>query len=262
MFIDSHCHLNFPAFTADLMAVLERAGRAGVRRMLVPGTDLASSRRALELARQYPEIYAAVGVHPNSVARFGEPLLAELRALARHHRVVAIGEIGLDLYWKAVPLAEQEAAFRAQLQLAVELDLPVLIHNRDAHEQIRAILSDAPRPRGVVLHAYAGDAALTEWAVGSGFYLSIGGPLTYKKNTELGELFAALPLEQILLETDAPYLPPQAHRGQRNEPAYLRAVAEKLAGLRRLPLEKIAQTTSANVARLLGQNFVPADRRR
>lgn len=258
MLIDTHCHLNFPAFTPDLPAVLERARQAGIKRLLVPGADLPTSRQAVELARRHPEVYAAVGVHPNSVAGFDAQTLRELRELARYHRVVAIGEIGIDLYWQTVPLAEQVAALRAQVQLAAELDLPVLIHDREAHEPVQTVLSELRPPRGGVLHAFSGDQALAEWAQTAGFYLGLGGPLTYKKNAALRAVFTAVPLERILLETDAPYLPPQMQRGQRNEPAYLRAVAEKLAELRQAPLETIAQVTSANAVNLLGQNFVPA----
>ena len=227
-----------------------RARAAGVARVLIPGIEVEGSGRALSLAEQYPEMRVAVGVHPNSSQSFGERELGDLRELAQHPRVDAIGEIGLDLYWKDVPLAQQQAAFRAQLRLAADLGKPVIIHDRDAHAEVMDILrTDAP-PAGVVLHSFSGDAAMMDEAMRLGFYLGVDGPLTYKKNNGLRALFAAAPLDKILIETDAPYLTPQPRRGTRNEPAYVRWVAEQLAEVRGLTLEEVAQATTANAARL------------
>jgi len=229
---------------------MQRAREAGVGRLLVPATDLETSRRAVQLAEAYADIYAAVGVHPNSTGGFGMKELAELKELARSPKVVGIGEIGIDLYWKTAPLAEQQAAFQAQIELANELGKPVIVHDRDAHAEVLETLREA-RPRsGAVLHSFSGDRAMAEAAVGLGFYLGVDGPITYKKNDALREIFAAVPLDRILIETDAPYLTPQARRGQRNEPAYVRYVAEKLAEIRGLTLDEIAQATTANAARL------------
>jgi TatD DNase family protein len=237
-------------FDADREAVLERAREAGVGRILVPGTDLTTSRRAVALAEKYSEVRAAVGVHPNAAQGFGENDLRELRQLARQPKVDAIGEIGIDLYWKTAPLAQQQAAFRAQLELAAELEKPVIIHDRNAHAQVMDILRDRPPPAGTVLHSFSGDLALAGAAVDNGFYLGVDGPLTYKKNDALRAIFAAAPLDRILIETDAPYLTPQARRGERNEPAFVRYVAEKLADVRGMMLEEVAQATTANAARL------------
>ncbi len=231
---------------------MQRAREAGVGRILVPATDLETSRRAARLAERHADIYAAVGVHPNSTGGFGagSQELGELRELARSPKVVGIGEIGIDLYWKTAPLAEQKAAFRAQIELANKLGKPVIVHDRDAHAEVLETLREA-RPRsGAVLHSFSGDRAMAEAAVGLGFYLGVDGPLTYKKNDALREIFAAVPLDRILIETDAPYLTPQARRGQRNEPAYVRYVAEKLAEIRGLTLDEVAQATTANAARL------------
>jgi len=216
----------------------------------VPGADLPTSRRAVALAEQYPGVWAAVGVHPNDAAGFGEGDLAELRRLAAHPRVAAIGEIGLDLYWKTLPLEQQQAAFIAQLELAAEAGKPVIVHDREAHAAVMETLRAHRPPAGGVLHAFSGDSALAGAAVADGLYLGVDGPLTYKNSQALRAIFAAVPLERILIETDAPYLTPQPHRGRRNEPAYVRYVAEKLAEVRQMTLEEVAQATSANAARL------------
>jgi TatD DNase family protein len=247
---DTHCHLDYAQFDADRAAVVERARAAGVGRVLVPGTDLASSRRAVALADDFPEVRAAVGIHPASTGDFTHETTAALRDLAQHPKVDAVGEIGIDLYWKIVPLITQQRALAAQLDLANSLGKPVIIHDRDAHPEVMTALRAASCEAGVVLHAFSGGADMAGEALEAGYYLGVDGPLTYKKNEALRSIFAAAPLERILLETDAPYLPPQAWRGQRNEPAYVRAVAAKLAEIRGQPLEEVAAATSANAARL------------
>jgi TatD DNase family protein len=249
---DTHCHLDYGQFDADREAVVERARAADVRRILVPGTDLASSRRAVALAEAYPEVRAAVGVHPTNTADFDLQSLAELRELAAHPKVDAIGEIGIDLYWKIVPLITQQQALADQLELAESLGKPVIIHDREAHAEVMAALKDAAPAAGVVLHSFSGEAEMAQAAIEAGYYLGVDGPLTYKKNEALRAIFAAVPLERILIETDSPYLTPQAWRGQRNEPAYVRAVADKLAEITGRPLEEVAAATSANAARLFG----------
>lgn len=247
---DTHCHLDFSDFDADREAVLERAQAAGVGRLLIPGVEVENSRQALELAEKHPKIYVAIGLHPNSVALFTPALLAEIRTLANHPKVVGIGEIGIDLYWRKISRTEQEAVFRAQLELADELGKPVIVHNREAHAEVMAVLRERRPAAGCVLHAFSGDAAMAEEAVRLGFFLGVDGPLTYKKNEALRALFAAVPLENILIETDAPYLTPQAYRGKRNEPAYVRYVAEKLAEIRQVSLETVAEATTRNADRL------------
>ncbi len=248
--VDTHCHLDFEQFDADREEVLAAALNNGIVRVLIPAVDLATSRRAIALAEQFPAVRAAVGVHPTSTAGFSNETLAELRDLAQHPQVDAVGEIGIDLYWKTVTLTEQVHAFRAQLALAQALDRPVIIHDREAHASVLAELSAAAPSAGVVLHAFSGDQAMAETALAAGYYLGVDGPLTYKKNDALRAIFAAAPAERILIETDAPYLTPQARRGQRNEPAYVRFVADKLAEIRGQPLAEIAAQTTDNAARL------------
>jgi TatD DNase family protein len=248
--VDTHCHLDLSAFDADRDAVLARAHAAGVGRIVIPGIDLDGSRRAVDLAEAHAELFAAVGVHPNSTAGFGPQALEALRQLAHSAKVVAIGEIGIDLYWKSVPLEDQRRAFRAQIDLASELEKPVLVHDREAHTEVMEALREARHRSGVVLHAFSGDQAMAKAAVEAGYSLGVDGPLTYKKSDGLRAIFAAAPLDHILIETDAPYLAPQARRGQRNEPAYVREVAEKLAEIRGLTVDEIARATTANAARL------------
>ena len=250
VWVDTHCHLNLEHFAADVGEVIARALEAGVTQMIVPGTDVATSRRAVALAEQYPGVWAAVGVHPSEAAGFGAEALAEVRRLVAHPRVVAIGEIGLDLYWKTVPLEQQQVAFVAQVQLAAESGKPVIVHDREAHAEVLEVLRNHRPPAGGVLHAFSGDEAMAEAAVAEGWYLGVDGPLTYKNSRALQAIFVAAPLERILLETDAPYLTPHPHRGRRNEPAYVRYVGEKLAEIRQVKAEEAARATTENAAHL------------
>jgi TatD DNase family protein len=248
--VDTHCHLDQQEFDADRDQVLQRAREAGVGCVLVPAVDLESSRRAVALAEQHAELRAAVGVHPNRAGDFDAETLAELRDLAQHPKVDAIGEIGIDLYRQSVTLDKQRQAFQAQLELAGEMARPAIIHDRDAHAEVLAGLSQSAPSAGVVLHSFSGDAAMAEQAVAAGYYLGVDGPLTYKKNETLRAIFREAPLERILIETDAPYLTPQARRGRRNEPAFVAYVAQKLAEVRAATLESVTAATTTNAARL------------
>lgn len=235
-----------------------RAADAGVDRIIVPAIDLSNVRAVLALAERFDGVFAAVGVHPNSAAGWQDDWLEEIRSFARHRKVVAIGEIGLDYYWDKTPPAIQRRALSVQLALAAELALPVIIHNREAGADViehlaASALAGSQRPG--VLHSFSGDWGLAEAALEMGFYLGFTGPLTYKKADQLREIAARVPLERILIETDAPYLTPQPFRGRRNEPGYVRLVAERLAELRGLSLEEIARITTANAERLF--NLLP-----
>lgn len=250
LLIDTHAHLHLDAFVGDRAAVLERAAAAGVARIVEIGYDLASSRAALDLATRHPSIFAVIGVQPNHVHTAPRDWLAQVYALAHEQRVAAIGEIGLDYYWNAAPPAQQEEFFRAQLELARELDLPVVIHSRDAHADTLRILRDAARGQPGVMHSFSGDWEYAAACLEVGFYLSFSGPLTFKKATDLHEVARRAPLDRLLIETDCPFLSPHPHRGQRNEPAYVRLVAEQLAALRGLSLNEVAAATWDNAARL------------
>jgi TatD DNase family protein len=257
--VDTHCHLTLAEFDLDRAAVLGRAAQAGLEAMLIPAIDLKSSREAVALAEQHASLYAAVGVHPHAAADWSETSRLELRALARSSRVVAIGEIGLDYYRDRTPRPMQRAALEAQLELAAELGLPVILHSREATEAVLQSLRPwalslcAPlHGRCGVLHAFQGDLQAAQCAAESGLYLGIGGPLTYPSASGLRDVLAQAPAERLLLETDAPYLPPQGHRGQRNEPSYLPLVAAQLASVRGWEPAEAARRTTANAARLFG----------
>ena len=256
MLTDSHVHLNRSEFAGDVQDVLRRAADAGVTRFLNVGYDLVSSEQSLALAASDPRIFATVGVHPHDASQLaspagditaaGEKLLTRLRILAGQPRVVAIGEIGLDFYRDLSPRPAQRAALTAQLALACQLDLPVVLHIRDAYPETLALVESAGAPpAGGVLHAFQGDRQNLDWAVAHGFRIGIGGPVTYR-NSRLPDLLAHCPLESLLLETDAPWLPPEPHRGRRNEPAYLRLTASQVAELYGCPLKDLARRTTNN----------------
>ncbi len=261
MLIDSHCHLDLEQFDVDRQAVVERARAAGIRMIVNPGIDLEQCRKAIELAETLPELYVGIGIHPNSAETFTEHSLAHLRTLAAHPKVVAIGEIGLDYYWDKASPQQQKLALRAQLALAAELGLPVIIHSRDANDDVAVELRTwvqsehfrasrlAERPFAGVLHAFSGDLALAEEAYAWGFVLSLGGPVTFRNAHQLHQLVPQLRLDRLMLETDAPYLTPHPWRGQRNEPAYVARVCEQLARLYQVEPVVVAETTTTVATR-------------
>lgn len=250
MLTDTHCHLNLPEFDADREAALARAREAGVGCILIPAIDLPTCHSALALAEHNPDVVVAVGVHPNSLAEVSAADFAEIERLIYHTKVVAIGEIGIDFYWRKLSRIEQEQAFLRQIAWANVVHKPVVVHDRDAHEAVMQCLLDHPPSAGGVLHSFSGDEVMAERALAAGFYLGVGGALTYKKNDSLRALMARVPLERLLLETDAPYLSPQPYRGRRNEPAYVRLVAQQLAAVRNVPLTEVVAATTANAQRL------------
>jgi TatD DNase family protein len=255
-FVDTHCHLDWPAFDLDRDAVIRRAIDAGVTRMVTIGVDVPSSRRALELAERYSEVYAAVGIHPNDCAGFDTAMLDDIRSLARQPKVVAIGEIGLDYHWQKVERTTQAQAFEAQLDLAAELNKPVIVHSREAAADVVELLErrlTAGRP-GITgtLHSYFDDLGIMQRAFGLGFYIGVTGPITFKKSDRERGIVGRVPLDRMLIETDAPFLAPVPHRGQRNEPAFVTHVAEMIARVRSLSIDDVARQTTANAKQLLG----------
>ncbi len=240
--------------------MLERACQAGVARILNPGVDLPSSQAALALSDEHPEVFAAIGIHPNEASKFSEDTIAELEALARHSKVVAIGEIGLDFYRDWAPPEAQKRILRIQLDLAKRLSLPVILHNREASQEMLPILAEwtselanstsslASNPG--VLHSFSGDLDTARQAIEMGFLIGLTGPVTFKNAPELQTVVAELPLGSVLIETDAPFLAPQPKRGQRNEPAFVRFTAEKVAELQHQPFKVVAEQTTANAQRL------------
>ncbi len=251
--VDSHCHLMLEQFDDDLPATVERARAAGVGRILIPGIDLATSRRAVELAENTPGLFAAVGVHPNRATSWNGGAAEELESLAQSPSVLAIGEIGLDFYRQNSPREVQERVFETQLDLARALELPIVVHLRESVEQIvrrvSAWAADLPSSlagRAGVLHAFSGDGDQGLRAVENGFYLGVAGPITYRNAYRRREITRHLPDKALLVETDAPYMSPEPHRGQRNEPARVRLVAERLAQLKGKTLPEVAAQTTNN----------------
>jgi TatD DNase family protein len=263
--IETHAHLDSPKFEADRQAVILRAQEAGVSPIVTVGADLDSSRAAVALAEAHPGLYATVGVHPHSAKDVDASTLDALRDLAAHPRVVAVGEIGLDYYYEYSPREAQRAAFEALLALADEVGKPAVIHLRDkkdqqaAYEEALEVLSSwvgerAAGPSGSpgVLHCFSGSAAYARAVLELGFYLGVDGPVTFPNAQALQGLVAELPLERVLLETDCPYLAPQARRGRRNEPAYLPYIGEKVAQLQQVDVSHVAAVTAANAEALFG----------
>ena len=256
--IDTHAHLDFSKYDADRPAVIGRARAAGVAAMVNVGTDLVSSRRAVDLAEEYEAVYAAVGLHPHGAKALDGATLGELRELAQRPKVVAVGEIGLDYYRNLSPRDAQRRAFQAQLAWAAKLGKPVIIHDRDAHDEILQALSkwaaglenSTLTGRLGVLHTFSGDLEMAQKAIDLGFYISISGPVTYRNARQLPEIVRALPLDRLLVETDCPFLAPEPYRGKRNEPAYTRLVAERIAKLKGIPFDDLARATTANARRL------------
>jgi TatD DNase family protein len=249
--IDSHAHLQFDEYTAELDNVLDRAREAGVAAIINIGTDLASSRAAIALADRFPQLYATVGLHPHEAATFTGETGSALADLARHPKVVAIGETGLDYYYQHSPREAQLTAFRAQLELAHVAGLPVVVHSRDAKEETLRLLAETAPGRKGVLHCFTGDLDMAERAIGMGFYISFSGIVTFKNAGPLREVAKALPLESIIIETDCPFLTPTPHRGKRNEPAFVVRVAEQLAELKpSAAVNVVCSTTQRNTVSL------------
>ncbi len=253
---DTHCHLDFDTFDSDRDAVIQRAQNVGVGRMLNPGIDIQSSRVALRLAREYDEVYVACGVHPNDALTWDNQSQNELLGMLKQEKVVAVGEIGLDYYRDRAPRDLQKRVLNMQLDLAEKSILPVVLHNRQATEDMMQTLtawhanlvsSSSPlAKRPGVLHSFSGDIDTAKRAVEMNFMIGITGPVTYKNADELRQIIASIPLSSLLIETDAPFLTPHPHRGERNEPAYVRWIAERIAEIHKLSVQVVAEQTSVN----------------
>lgn len=251
--VDTHAHLNDPAFAQDLPAVLTRASEAGVRKIVVVGHNMRTSGQAVTLAEQNKDIYATVGVHPHDAVEVGEDSLTELARHLRHPRVVALGEIGLDYHWNAWPKEVAHQAFRAQIALAKSLEKPFVVHNREAHADILELLKEqAPYPSGFVMHCFSGSLEMAREFLCLGGFISLAGPVTFKNAPRLHEVARHVPLERLLIETDCPYLAPDPYRGQRNEPAYLVSIAKAVAQRRGIKPAELASATTANAKKLFG----------
>lgn len=244
---DTHAHLDFPQFNEDRDRVLRTLGKGEVA-VLNVGVDLSSSTASLDLARRYPFVFPACGVHPHDARTFTPEVEARLESLLRSG-AVAVGECGLDFYRDLSPREAQVAAFRSQLRLAKRLHLPIILHERAAWETFLAVLREERPPSGVI-HAFGGDEGRAREALALGLHVGIGGPLTYARNERLREAVGKLPLDRVLVETDSPYLPPEPFRGKRNDPGKVRLVVERLAAVRGMPVAEVAEATWANACRL------------
>jgi len=253
MFIDTHAHLFFPNFNGELDQVLERAKTAGVTKIIVPGTDLATSALAVQLADKYEEIYAAVGIHPHDTKEWKDELINEIRNLAGHKNVVAIGEIGLDYYYDFSPKKIQINAFEKQIELAVELKKPIIVHNRESNDDIMEIIRSYKNTGlRAQFHCFAGSAEDAGELIEMGHFISFPGNITFKKMDSLRKVLSAVNTKNLLLETDSPFMTPEPYRGKRNEPAYVALVAEKVAEVHKISLKEVAEKTSENVKELFG----------
>ncbi len=265
---DTHCHLDVEQYDSDRLNVIARAKEAGVSRILIPGLSVNSSRAAVQLAESQPLLFAAAGVHPTETINFSAQVLSEIKEIAAHPKVKAIGEIGLDYYWDSAPHEIQRQALNQQLNLASELNLPVVIHLREAKDaedgpcasDLMTILQEwVKKLRGSqhplaenpgVLHSFSGSLTTAQAAIQLNFYIGITGPITYKNAEQKRAILKHLPLEKILIETDGPYLAPVPQRGKRNEPSFVKHITDKIAETLNINPEQIAEITSQNAARL------------
>lgn len=267
MLTDTHCHIDHAKFDGDREAVIVRALEAGLSRLLVPALHLQSAKDALKLAESNVSVYAAVGFHPNDLGGFSESAFEEIKTLAQHPKVVAVGEIGLDYYWEkeAEGRAVQREILKRQLEFAKEINKPVIIHMREENdawsgeasqdlmnilEKWQSELQGALAEHPGVLHSFNGTLGMAEKAIGLNFFIGVTGPVTYKKADEKRDVIKQLPITKLLIETDSPYLSPEPQRSKRNEPAFVRFIADKIAEIKFLRPEDVAAATSANAARL------------
>lgn len=255
MLVDSHAHIADPEFDHDREDVIERALASDIHKIILIGTGLESSQRAVALAEKYPFLWATVGLHPHEAKDLDEKVLQSLAQLAEHSKVVGWGETGLDFFYNHSSREVQYSAFIKQIRMAKEKTLPLVIHSRDAWKETFEILEkenvrEHADTYGVVLHCFTGDKEIAEKAIDLGFYISFSGILTFKNAKEIQEAAGAIDLNKLLIETDSPYLAPDGYRGKRNEPAYIRVIAEKIAAIRNLSFETVSQITSKNAERL------------
>ena len=249
MLFDTHAHLNDPAFDPDREELMAGLADKGIGYVMNAGCSLSSSKDIIQMAENYPWLYASVGSHPDSADEVNEDVIEEYRQLCRHEKVKAIGEIGLDYYYEDIPREIQKNAFRMQMALAQEVDLPVIIHEREAHDDGMRIVKEFPKVKGV-FHCYSGSAEMARQLVNMGWYIGFTGVLTFKNARKAVETAASIPLDRIVLETDCPFMAPEPFRGKRNDPGYLPKMAEKLAEIRNISVEEAIAATTENAKRL------------
>jgi len=246
MLVDTHAHLQWASFDKDREKVISRAKKVGVEYIVNIGFDVDGSIKAIDLAEKHRGLYATVGIHPHNANQLNQKVLDKLRELSENPKVVAIGEIGLDYYRNLSPRQAQKAAFEAQLLLAEELELPVVIHDREAHADTLRILSKFQEKMTVIMHCFSGSKEMAEQCVKSNFYISFAGPVTFPNSHKLHEIAKWIDLNKILLETDSPWLAPQNMRGKRNEPAFIPFIAKKIADLKGISVNELSEATTEN----------------
>jgi TatD DNase family protein len=255
--VDSHCHLQDKAFKYDLDAVIHEAEEASVRTFLVPGTSINDSIAALDLSEKYKGIYAAVGIHPHDAAKVSSDWREKLKSLSSNKKAVAIGEIGLDYHYDFSPRDQQKEVFKAQVEIAIETGLPMVIHTRKSMEDTFQILDETGGWKvGGVFHCFPGSLSEAEHVISKGFHISYTGVVTFKNSQITREIVKKIPMEKLLLETDSPYMAPEPFRGQRCHPALLKYTARTISEIKNLPLEKISEATSNNFTRLFKLSFL------
>ncbi|NSL52875.1 TatD family hydrolase [Calidifontibacillus erzurumensis] len=251
MLFDTHAHLNAHQFAEDEAEVIKRAQEAGVSNMVVVGFDKETIQSAIRIAETYDFIYAAIGWHPVDAIDMKEEDLKWMEELANHPKVVALGEMGLDYYWDKSPKDVQQEVFRKQIRLAKKVKLPIIIHNREATQDIITILKEEGAAEvGGIMHCFSGSVETAKECIAMNFLISLGGPVTFKNAKKPKEVASEVPLEKLLIETDCPYLAPHPYRGKRNEPAYVKLVAEQIAELKGISYEEVARQTSLNAKKL------------
>lgn len=255
MLFDTHVHLNAEQFEEDLLEVIERANETGVERMVVVGFDRPTIQKAMELVETYDFIYASVGWHPVDAIDMTDEDLTWIEELSSHPKVVALGEMGLDYYWDKSPRDIQQEVFRKQIQLAKKVKLPIIIHNREATADLVTILKEeGAHEVGGIMHCFSGSVEVAKECIEMNFYISLGGPVTFKNAKKPKEVAKEIPLDRLLIETDCPYLAPHPYRGKRNEPAYVKLVAEQIAELKGISLAEVAKKTTENAKKLFDIN--------
>ncbi|WBL15171.1 TatD family hydrolase [Sutcliffiella sp. NC1] len=255
MLFDTHAHLNAHQYEEDLQEVIDRAMSEGVTKIVVVGFDRPTITRAMELIDQYDFIYAAIGWHPVDAIDMKDEDLQWIEKLSQHEKVVAIGEMGLDYYWDKSPKEVQQEVFRKQIRLAKKLKLPIVIHNRDATEDVVTILKEEDAQTvGGIMHCFTGSVEVAHQCLNMNFYISLGGPVTFKNAKKPKEVAKEIPLDKLLIETDCPYLTPHPFRGKRNEPGYVKYIAEQIAELKNISYEEVARQTTQNAEKLFGIN--------
>lgn len=251
MLIDSHAHLEMPEFKRDLRTVIQKAKESGVEYIFTVGTEKQDWKRALEIAHLHPSIYAILGVHPHNAKEIDDQTYPMLKELCQDGKVKAYGEIGLDFFRNLSPRDLQMRRFREQIELAKELRLPIVVHDREAHQETMEILkSEKAEECGGVIHCFSGDYGMAKACMDMGFYISVPGSITFKKAESFREIVKKLPLKSLLVETDAPFLTPEPFRGKRNEPSYVRYTAQKVAEIKNVSFEKVAEVTTENALRV------------